>query len=160
MVPEPVEIAVEEPASRDARYCIGRYFDELDERFADGFDPAISISADVAELTEPAGLLLVARLGDGPVGCGALKFHDDQPAEIKRMWVADAARGTGLGRRLLTELENHARDRGVDVVRLETNDSLSEAIGLYRSAGYEEVDRFNDEPFAHHWFEKRLNPLG
>ena len=57
---------------------------------------------------------------------------------------------------MLAELERRARDRGVGVVRLETNRTLREAIGLYRSAGYVEVEAFNDEPYAHHWFEKRL----
>jgi DNA-binding MarR family transcriptional regulator/GNAT superfamily N-acetyltransferase len=151
-----VDIRIEHPASDDAQYCIDRYFDELDDRFDTGFDPTVSISADVDELTEPAGLLLVARLRDEPIGCGALKFHDNAPAEIKRMWVSDSARGVGLGRRLLTELEEHARRRGVDAVRLETNKTLHEAISLYRSAGYDEVTAFNDEPFAHYWFEKRI----
>ena len=72
------------------------------------------------------------------------------------MWVAGSARGLGVGRRILTELERHARRRGATVVRLETNQQLTEAIQLYRSAGYTEVPAFNDEPYAHHWFEKRL----
>jgi ribosomal protein S18 acetylase RimI-like enzyme len=72
------------------------------------------------------------------------------------MWVAGPARGLGLGRRLLAELEQRAAEHGVRVVRLETNKSLTEAIGLYRSAGYREVAAFNDEQYAHHWFEKRL----
>lgn len=151
-----VDIRVESPASDAARFCITRYFDELDARFEEGFDPALSISADVDELTEPAGLLLVARLRDDPIGCGALKFHEDDPAEIKRMWVSDSARGVGLGRRLLSELETHARHKGVKALRLETNRTLVEAIGLYRSAGYTEVEAFNDEPFADHWFEKQI----
>lgn len=151
-----VDISVEHPATAAAQHCIGEYFAELDRRFDTGFDPAISNSADVDELTEPAGLLLVARLRDDPVGCGALKLHHGKPAELKRMWVDGSARGLGLGRRLLTELERHAADRGVGVVRLETNRSLAEAIGLYRAAGYREVPAFNDEPFADHWFEKRL----
>jgi DNA-binding MarR family transcriptional regulator/N-acetylglutamate synthase-like GNAT family acetyltransferase len=151
-----VEVDVEDPASAAARFCIESYFAELDSRFESGFDPGQSISADVEELTEPAGLLLVARLHDEPVGCGALKLHGAEPAEIKRMWVAPSARGLGVGRRILSELERHARERGVGVVRLETNRSLTEAGGLYRSAGYAEVDAFNDEPYAHHWFEKRL----
>jgi GNAT superfamily N-acetyltransferase len=151
-----VKLVVEDPASPAARFCIGQYFDELDRRFDDGFDPTISISADVDELTEPRGLLVVARLHDGVVGCGALKFHGTGPAEIKRMWVSADARGLGLGRRLLQRLEQLASEQGVDRVRLETNRALTEAIGLYRSAGYREVDAFNDEPFAHHWFEKSL----
>jgi ribosomal protein S18 acetylase RimI-like enzyme len=72
------------------------------------------------------------------------------------MWVATSARGLGVGRRILSELERHARQRGARVARLETNRTLSEAISLYRSAGYTEVDAFNDEPYAHHWFEKPI----
>jgi ribosomal protein S18 acetylase RimI-like enzyme len=68
------------------------------------------------------------------------------------MWVDESVRGLGLGRRMLTELE--ARASGT--VRLETNGSLTEAIALYRAAGWAEVPAFNDEPYAHHWFEKRL----
>lgn len=151
-----VEVEIEDPASPDARFCIAQYFAELDDRFETGFDPALSISADVDELTEPSGLLVVARLRDQVIGCGALKLHGDRPAEIKRMWVSGDARGLGVGRKLLRALEDRASERGVGVVRLETNRSLSEAISLYRSAGYEEVDAFNDEPFADHWFEKRL----
>ena len=72
------------------------------------------------------------------------------------MWVAPEARGLGLGRRLLRELERLARWEGVEVLRLETNGALREAIALYRGCGYREVEAFNDEPYAHHWFEKRL----
>jgi DNA-binding MarR family transcriptional regulator/GNAT superfamily N-acetyltransferase len=151
-----VEVDAEDPASTAARFCIESYFAELDSRFDAGFDPARSISADAAELTEPAGLLLVARLRGEPIGCGALKLHGPEPAEIKRMWVAAAARGLGVGRRILGELEQRARERGAGTVRLETNRTLREASGLYRSAGYAEVEAFNDEPYAHHWFEKHL----
>jgi DNA-binding MarR family transcriptional regulator/GNAT superfamily N-acetyltransferase len=151
-----VSVDVEDPASLAARFCIESYFAELDTRFDAGFDPSQSISADAAELTEPVGLLLVARLRGEPIACGALKLHGAGPAEIKRMWVAPSARGLGVGRRILSELEEHARRRGVVLVRLETNQTLREAGGLYRSAGYAEVEAFNDEPYAHHWFEKRL----
>ena len=72
------------------------------------------------------------------------------------MWIFPAARGLGLGRRLLHELEQRVRDSGATVARLETNRVLAEAIGLYRSEGYVEVEAFNSEPFAHHWFEKPL----
>ncbi len=151
-----VQIAVADPTSEDARWCIERYFAELGERFEAGFDPTLGISAHPHELTPPAGLLLVARLREEPVGCGALKFHENAPAEVKRMWVAPAARGLGLGRRLLEELERAARAAGVTVLHLETNRNLTEAITLYRKSGYQEVAAFNDEPYAHHWFEKRL----
>ena len=149
-------LAVEDPTTADARWCIAQYFAELQTRFDGGFDPARSISADAHELVPPAGALLIARLREHPIGCGALKFHPDAPTELKRMWVAPEARGLGLGRRLLRELEHHARSAGATVVRLETNDALTEAISLYRASGYVEVPAFNDEPYAHHWFEKRL----
>lgn len=151
-----VEIAPMDPAHPSAKYCLGQYFSELDRRFQTGFDPSKSIPADEEELRPPAGLLLVASLRSDPIGCGALKFHGNQPAELKRMWVAESARGLGLGRRLLSELEDHATAHGARVVRLETNKTLVEAISLYRSAGYIEVAPFNDEPYAHHWFEKKI----
>ena len=153
-----VEVRVEAPTSRAAVFCIESYFTELEQRFDTGFDPSISISADATELIEPNGLLLVARLRGEPVGCGALKFHGALATEIKRMWVAGEARGLGVGRRLLAELEQRASDHGAHVVRLETNRSLTEAVNLYRSSGYTEVAAFNDEPYAHHWFEKHLLP--
>jgi DNA-binding MarR family transcriptional regulator/GNAT superfamily N-acetyltransferase len=152
-----VEVAPIEPAHPHAQHCLHEYFSELDRRFDTGFDPALSIPADKEELRPPAGLLLVATLRGDPVGCGALKFHDSEPAEIKRMWVAESARGLGVGRRLLSELEERAAEHSARVVRLETNRALVEAIGLYRSEGYIEVAPFNDEPYAHHWFEKQIS---
>jgi DNA-binding MarR family transcriptional regulator/GNAT superfamily N-acetyltransferase len=153
-----VEIVPLDPADPRARHCVRAYVAELDERFDSGFDPRQSISADDDELRPPRGLLLVAVLRGEPIGCGAVKFHDDAPAELKRMWVARSARGLGLGRRLLAELESRAAERGARVVRLETNKALVEAIALYRCAGYVDVAPFSDEPYAHHWLEKRLTP--
>jgi DNA-binding MarR family transcriptional regulator/GNAT superfamily N-acetyltransferase len=152
-----VRVAIEDPTSADARWCLEQYFSELGSRFETGFDPSLSISADADELTPPAGALIVARVHARAVGCGAIKYHPGAPAELKRMWVAPEARGIGLGRRLLQELERLARDEGVRVVRLETNRALTEAIALYRGSGFREVAAFNDEPYAHHWFEKRLS---
>jgi ribosomal protein S18 acetylase RimI-like enzyme len=85
-----------------------------------------------------------------------VRFHRGAPAELKRMWVAEHVRGLGIGRRLLAELEGRAAAAGARAVRLETNKALAEAIALYRSAGYREIDAFNSEPYAHHWFEKQL----
>ncbi len=153
-----VEVAEVDPADPAAQYCLREYFSELDARFETGFDPARSIPADDHEMRRPAGLFLVASLRGEPIGCGALKFQDDAPPYLKRMWVAESARGLGIGRRLLGELEKRAAERGARTVRLETNKALTEAISLYRSAGYVEVVPFNDEPYAHHWFEKQLSP--
>jgi DNA-binding MarR family transcriptional regulator len=151
-----VDVAVEDPTSADARFCIRAYFAELGARFEDGFDPARSVLPDVRELAEPGGVLLVARMSGEPVGCGGLRLNSGGPPELKRMWVAPTARGLGLGRRLLRELEDEARRRGATAIRLETNRTLTEAVALYRSAGYVEVAPFNAERYAHHWFEKPL----
>jgi DNA-binding MarR family transcriptional regulator/GNAT superfamily N-acetyltransferase len=153
-----VEITVEDPRTGDARWCFEQYFAELDERFAAGFDPSISIPADATELTSPSGLLLLARMRGRPVGCGALKLHPGAPAELKRMWVARDTRGLGVGRRLLVELEGHALAAGATVLHLETNRALTEARNLYRRSGFVEVAAFNHEPYADHWFEKVLRP--
>jgi DNA-binding MarR family transcriptional regulator/ribosomal protein S18 acetylase RimI-like enzyme len=156
MVASMVEVSVVDPRHRDARACLRAYFAELGERFDGGYDPAMDLTATDAEVTPPAGLFLLATLHEEPVGCGALKFGGTGPADIKRMWVAPSARGLGLGRRLLTELERQAAAQDVRVVRLDTNRSLAEAISLYRSSGYREVPAFNDGCYAHHWFEKDL----
>jgi DNA-binding MarR family transcriptional regulator/GNAT superfamily N-acetyltransferase len=153
-----VVIAPVDPADPRAEYCLRRYVDELNTRFETGWDPAQSISADVEELRRPAGLFVLATLHGNPIACAALKFHPGAPCELKRMWVSGSARGLGIGRRLLEEMEQHAVDGGASVVRLETNRTLVEAVALYRSAGYTEVPAFNDERYAHHWFEKHLSP--
>jgi DNA-binding MarR family transcriptional regulator/GNAT superfamily N-acetyltransferase len=151
-----VSFALEDPSTADARWCFDQYFAELAARFKTGFDPALSSSADAEELTPPRGVLVLARLRGRPVGCGALKLHGRKPAELKRMWIGPSVRGLGVGRRLLAELERRARKARVTVLHLETNRALSEAIALYRRSGYIEVDAFNAEPYADHWFEKRL----
>jgi DNA-binding MarR family transcriptional regulator/GNAT superfamily N-acetyltransferase len=151
-----VEITPVDPAGAHARRCLRAYFAELNRRSRVPFDPSKGTSAQPHELRPPAGAFLVAYMNGEPVGCGAIKHHPGEPSEIKRMWVAEAARGLGIGRRLLSELEALAVAGGADAVRLDTNRALIEAISMYRSAGYTEVPRFSDEPFAHHWFERRL----
>jgi DNA-binding MarR family transcriptional regulator/GNAT superfamily N-acetyltransferase len=157
LVASMIKIEVTAPEDPHARFCLRSYFAELAVRFDEGFDPALSISADDLELTLPAGVLLLATINGEPVGCGALKFGDGAVADVKRMWIAPSSRGLGLGRRLLGELEWYALERNVRTLRLETNHSLDEAMHLYRSSGYREVAAFSDEAYAHHWFEKRLS---
>jgi ribosomal protein S18 acetylase RimI-like enzyme len=154
--PSLMRFAIEDPSSDDARWCIDQYFAELNARFDAGFDPSLSLSADARDLVAPHGALIVARLRGAALGCVALKFHGKAPAELKRMWVSESARGLGVGRRLLAEAEKHARESGAKAVRLETNKSLQEAVRLYRRSGYVEVAPFSDEPYADHWFEKTL----
>ncbi len=150
LVASMVQVAVVDPRHPDARYCVQAYYAELARRFDGGFDPEHTLALDI-------GLFLVATLHGDPVGCGALKLYPDGGwAYLKRMWVSPTVRGLGLGRRLLAELEAQAAAQGMNTVRLETNRALTEAIALYRAAGYREVDAFNDEPYAHHWFAKTL----
>ena len=153
-----VAIDVLDPDAPAARACLAAYAAELARRFESGFDPRRNpMPAD--EVRPPSGLFLVATLHDEPVGCGALKLHGDGPAELARIWVSERVRGLGLGRRLVAELERRAAETGATTVRLDTNGALTEAIALYRSVGYREVEPFNDNPYAHHWFEKPLEPV-
>lgn len=145
-----------DPASPAARWCVGQYFDELNQRFESGFDPAASLSADDRDLVPPRGAFLVASVDGEPVASGAVKPESPGVGSLKRMWVADTVRGLGIGRRMLEALETQARELGMTTVRLETNRTLLEAIRLYRSAGFREVARFSSDPYAHHWFEKSL----
>ncbi|MEZ5332210.1 MAG: MarR family winged helix-turn-helix transcriptional regulator [Thermoanaerobaculia bacterium] len=157
LVASMVELEAADPTQdHSARWCLESYFAELGARFERGFDPATSHTPDPAVFLPPGGLFLLARLREEPVGCGALQLADPETADLKRMWVAPKARGLGLGRRLLAELERRAAALGATTARLDTNRALTEAVALYRSAGYEEVEPFSTEPYAHHWFAKKL----
>ncbi|MDT4937035.1 MAG: hypothetical protein QOG80_706 [Pseudonocardiales bacterium] len=156
LVASMIDIAPCDPSDAVARHCLRSYFRELSERFSDGFDPSVALPITEDDLTPPHGVLLVARLHGEGVGCGAVKFHRGEPPYLKRMWVSPSVRGLGVGRRLLAELEAVSAATGAPSVRLETNAALVEAIEMYRRAGYREVEPFNDEPYAHHWFVKDL----
>lgn len=151
-----VTIGPADPFSEEAQGCIRAYFQELQQRFDEGFDPALSVSANPEELVPPSGWLLVARLDGAPVACGALKIGDDGCGEIKRMWVAPTVRGLGIAQRLLESLEARAAGAGVNVLRLDTHRNLAEARALYLRNGYVEIPPYNANPYAHHWFEKRV----
>jgi len=152
-----VTITAVDPEHDDARSCLARYTAELNQRSTRRFDPKVGATALPQELRPPAGRFFVAHLHGETVGCGAVKHHADAPAEIKRMWIAPHARGLGIGRRLLDTLEACARDAGARIARIETNSDLTEALSLYISTGWVEVERFNDEPFADRWLEKTLH---
>jgi ribosomal protein S18 acetylase RimI-like enzyme len=107
-------------------------------------------------LLAPHGRFLLARQDARAVGCGGVRRLSHDTAEIKRMWVDPAARGLGVGRSLLAALERGAVELGCRAVRLDTAASLTEALALYRSAGYAEIPSYNDNPYAAHWLEKRV----
>ena len=152
-----VELRQVDPDSTDAQRCLRAYVAELIRRAPErGFDPSQGATAKPHEVRPPNGAFVVAYLRGEPVGCGAVKHHPGGVSDIKRMWVAESARGLGLGRRLLEHLEGIVRDHGSTTARLETGDVLEEAIALYRSAGYVEVPPYNDEAYADRWFAKEL----
>jgi len=151
-----VQVDEVSPQSRDAQHCLEQYFSELSRRFEDGFDPAHSLAPTIEDFAPPLGSFLLMRLQGKPIGCGGFKSDESGAAYVKRMWISESARGLGLGRRLLQEIEEKARARGYRSIRLETEKSLAEAQQLYRTSGYREVEPFNAERYAHHWFEKLL----
>jgi DNA-binding MarR family transcriptional regulator/GNAT superfamily N-acetyltransferase len=156
-----VDLRQADPASPDAQRCLRAYVTELNRRAPQrGFDPSKGATAEPHEVRPPRGAFVVAYRRGEPVGCGAVKHQPHDVTDIKRMWVAESARGLGLGRRLLEHLERLAREHGSREAHLETSDVLPEAIALYRSAGYVEVPPFNDEPFADRWFTKPLLDKG
>lgn len=151
-----ITIDEEDADSADAQRCMALYVEELAERFEEGFDTSKGNSVRGDEFIRPRGSFLIARLDGSPVGCGAVRMLDATAAEIKRMWVAPSARGLGAAGRLLGRLETIARELGAQTVYLDTNRALKEAQSLYRRDGYEEIAPYNDNPFADHWYSKRL----
>jgi DNA-binding MarR family transcriptional regulator/GNAT superfamily N-acetyltransferase len=165
-----VSFAPTDPASPVATDVVGRYFAEIGRRF--GFDASGETEKDTKLLVPPTGVFVVAVSDGEPVACGGLHTLDaladgpraDGPladgqhvGELKRMWVHDDWRGAGLGSRLLRHLEDQARALGHGRVRLDTNAALAEAISMYQRAGYRPIARYSDNPWATHFFEKRLS---
>ena len=145
-----------DPRSDEARYCLGEYYAELARRFKQGFDVKLSRDPDAKDMVRPRGSFIVAMSDGLPIGCVGLKGSSSGFAEIKRLWVAPAARGLGLGRRLMDAAESAARELGIAVLRLDTNSALAEAGQLYRRTGWTEIPRFNDDPYPDLFFEKHL----
>jgi GNAT superfamily N-acetyltransferase len=135
------------------------YFADIASRYP-GWSPDLIPSADPAEVAHPLGAWVVAYLDGRPIGCGGVKRFDGSSGELKRIYLAPAARGHGLGRRLLEELEQHARDLGYERLLLDTGDLQPEALGLFQSAGYEQIPDYNGNTWATYWMEKRLTRRG
>jgi len=121
---------------------------------------------DPAQFVPPRGVFIVADGEDlagepADVGCGGIRRIDDGPDgeiryEVKHLWLQPHTRGLGYGRALLTELERRAREFGATEIVLDTNSSLEAAGGLYRSAGFVNVEPYNDNPNATDWYAKTL----
>lgn len=155
-------VSIEETDARaeSARSCLRAYYAELGRRFEGGFDVARSRDPDADDMTRPRGTFLVAWSEGLPVGCVGLKGDGDGTAEVKRLWVDPGSRGLGLSRWLMAEVERIARELGVSCLRLDTNSALAEAVALYRSSGWTEIPRFNDDPYPDVFFEKRVDGAG
>ena len=145
-----------DPQSRDAIYCLEEYYAELGRRFDTGFDVNLSADPEATDMMPPRGSFLVATSDGLPLGCVGLKGTDKGYAEIKRLWVSPASRGLGLARRLMDAAEDKARSLGITTLRLDTNAALPEAIRLYETTGWHQIERFNDDPYPTHFFEKHL----
>ncbi|NNE12969.1 MAG: GNAT family N-acetyltransferase, partial [Ilumatobacter sp.] len=147
-----------DPRSDEALAAMQAYFAELDERFVGGFDAGDTLTADAPAMRPPSGSFVVAVAGGDTIACGGIVRVDDETAEIKRMWVHADWRGVGLGRRMLARLEGEVATLGYRQVVLDTNEVLIEAVAMYERAGYRPIERYNDNPYAHHWFAKPLGP--
>ena len=152
-----VAVGLEPADSADATWCLERYFEELARRFESGFDPGKGGgAAGAAAMNPPRGWFFVARLDGRPVGCGGLVKLGADEGEIKRVWTAPDARGLGVARRIVAAIEATARGAGLTTLKLDTNRALTEAQTLYRRLGYVATERYNDNPYADHWFAKQL----
>lgn len=151
-----IEITEIDPREPEAIHCLTQYYEELERRFATGFDVNLSRDPETTEMIRPRGVFLLAMSDALPIGCVGLKGGGGPVAEIKRLWVSPAARGLKLATRLMTRAEDTARGLGIDTLRLDTNSALPEAAALYRKSGWREIDRFNDDPYPDMFFEKTL----
>lgn len=153
-----ITYAVEDPDLAESRQCLESYFETLTARFDVPFDRDKTNEVDTEIMRLPKGALILARCNGVALGCGALKFIDARAADIKHVWVSPNLRGRGVGHGLMDKLEAVAAENGYRWIRLDTNRTLNEAISMYRKRGYIEVPAFNDEVYAHHWFEKEISP--
>ena len=155
-MPEAATIGAEDPDQAEVRALLS-----ASDAYSASLYPAESNHLlDVAALRRPEVSFMVARLGGRAVGCGALLRRGAEYGEVKRLFVAPAARGKRLGRELLEALEKVALRQGLAVVRLETGTKQPEALALYRAAGYLERPPFGDyraDPLSI-FMEKRLEP--
>jgi len=150
-----VELEVSRPGDVEVQALYAAFIREADGPLEIDLEAEIA-AGPPADLTPPTGALLLARVDGAAAALGGVRHLDTEVAEVKSMYVAPAFRGRGLARVLLGELEEIARRHGCKATRLDTSDYLTEAIGLYRAAGYLEVPDYNGNPKASLWFERSL----
>ncbi len=141
-----------------AARLLDEYFTSREQGFVTHADGYRRVPPDPAWFIPPAGDFLVIDLSGNAVGSGGVRMLDRDRAEIKHLWVRPEARGSGLGLALLAALEQRALDLGATTVMLDTNETLTTAQRIYRGTGYTEIEPYNDNPNATHWFAKQLGP--
>lgn len=154
-IPAGILLSEADPQSPEARVCLAAYYAELATRFPGGFDVSLSRDPEASAMIRPRGVFVLAVRDGAPVGCVGLKGLGTW-GEIKRLWIAPAARGHGLSHRLMAVVEAAARELGMQKLRLDTNSRLAEATALYRRTGWEEIPRYNGDPYPDLFFEKTL----
>jgi GNAT superfamily N-acetyltransferase len=142
----------EEPPASDLLAAMRVELNDVYDTFSRLDNPPLLPS----ELRPPGGAYVVGYEGAEVVAGGGVRHLSEGVGEIKRMYVRPEARSRGLARVLLVALEDEARSLGYRAVRLDTGPKQVHALALYRSAGYIDVDPYNDNPFACFWGEKRL----
>jgi GNAT superfamily N-acetyltransferase len=137
-----IDIRREAILSPVVQRLIGELNAELDARYPE--EGANHFRLDPDEVADGRGAFLVAYVDGQPVGCGAVRRIEPNVVEIKRMYVAPVARGRGVGRQVLLELEAEARRLGATRLVLETGPRQPEALALYSRAGFVEIPNFGE----------------
>ena len=152
----PPEVRPADPASEPGAGLLAAMVAEIVSLYGPGnaTDPGFAVTA--ADFSPPAGAFRLVWEDGQAVACGGVKRWDSETGEIKRMYVAPAARSRGHARRLLLGLEDAARELGYARVRLDTGPRQPHARALYESQGYRSIPDYNGNPRASLWFEKAL----
>ena len=157
----PILITAASPASTEAKDVSFRYYEDIVGRYhgrpasrREILDAQAGYPSD--DLVSPTGLLLLARRGAAVLGCAGMRVLPGGIGEVTRVFVEPSARGKGVGRLLMEELERRSRELEVDVLRLDTRTDLVEARSLYASLGFIEGEAHNTDRYANHWLRKEL----
>lgn len=119
---------------------------ELDRYMGELYPAESNHLVDIDTLAQPNVFFLGAKLDGKYVGCGAIMVHGDEYAEVKRVFVDPAARGLGLGKKLINRLAEITRQQNIKLMRLETGISQPEALGLFETCGFKRCASFGDYP--------------
>jgi len=157
----PILISLTSPMSAEAQSVSVQYYEHIVGRYhgrSATHQEVVDAEAGYPseDLVAPTGFFLLARQGDAVLGCAGMRVRPGRIGEVTRVFVKSRARGQGVARRLMAELERRSRELGLDALRLDTRTDLIEARSLYASLGFLETEAHNTDPYANHWFRKEL----